>query len=208
MSRRIAVLGMLLFALLGMPRTSNAGILELIWEMSGPQMVGLGYGCLYSLKPVKQDHCRIGSTFFSPAMQKKNVNRGPYLALGASIFGSTGRDSATQGYDWGEIWMLALEPGLAVRSYECGPNSEVQVHHGVGISYDLMFGRDIRRFDKFAITVTPIDVVLKRVAVGIKLRMYPNGFTDDEFKPGPTISQNRPFEATLGFTFSVILDRP
>ena len=55
--------------------------------------------------------------------------------------------------------------------------------------------------------MTPIDVAYKRVAVGVKLRVYPNGFTDDEFKPVPKVSLNRPSETTLGFTFSVILDR-
>ena len=83
-------------------------------------------------------------------------------------------------------------------------SSGLQVHHGLGISYDLLFGRDIRRFDKFAITVTPVDVAFKHVAIGVKLRMYPHGFSDDEFKPGPRITRNRPFETTLGFTFSVI----
>lgn len=29
-------------------------------------------------------------------------------------------------------------------------------------------------------------VAYKRVAFGVKLRLYPHGFTDDEFKPGPS----------------------
>jgi hypothetical protein len=38
--------------------------------------------------------------------------------------------------------------------------------------------------------------------------MYPNGFTDDEFKPGPRIDKNRAFETTVGFTVSIILKKP
>ena len=60
--------------------------------------------------------------------------------------------------------MLALEPGIAIRSYN--PIPEVQVHHSIGISYKQVFGRGYRGFNKFAITVTPIDVTLKPVQCG------------------------------------------
>lgn len=48
-------------------------------------------------------------------------------------------------------------------------------------------------------------VAYKRVAFGVKLRLYPHGFTDDEFKP--LIEKNRGFETTLGFTFSIIVKK-
>jgi hypothetical protein len=205
MGTRIAIAGSLLIAVLGVPRPSEAGLLEIIWEMSGPQMLGLGYGCMYSVRTGSLEQCRLGAGLISRDKNYATKN-GPFLVLGGSILGSTGKDSRSQGYDWGEIWMLALEPGVAMRSYD-NQQRDIQVHHGVGISYDVLFGDDIRRFDKFAITVTPVDVAFRRVAFGVKLRMYPNGFTDDEFKPGPRVSKNRPFETTLGFTFNLILDK-
>jgi hypothetical protein len=202
MGRRMAVVGSLLISLLAAPRPSEAGLLEIIWEMSGPQMLGLAYGCMYSVPTRSLEQCRL-----TKALIGRNtttvVENGPFLMLGGSILASTGKNSATQPYRWGEIWMLALEPGVAMRSYD----KAIQVHHSVGISYDVLFGRDIRRFDKFAFTITPLDVAFKRVALGMKLRIYPNGFTDDEFKPGPRVNTNRPTETTLGFTFSLILDK-
>jgi len=199
MGRRIVVMGALVFALFGAPRPSHAGLLEIIWEMSGPQMIGISYACMYGVGSRSLEQCRVGQ-FISREL--KTGAKGPFLVLGGGVFGSTGKNSATQNYDWGEIWMVALEPGVALRSYD---KEDVQVHHGAGISYELLFGDDIRRFDKFAFTVTPIDVAYKRIAVGLKLRLYPHGFTDDEFKPGPLITRDRPFEATIGFTFSVIV---
>jgi len=207
MGRRLAVMGTLVVALLGAPRPSDAGLIEIIWEMSGPQMIGLSYACMYGVESRGLEQCRIGQ-FISRDL--KQGGKGPFLVLGGGIFGSTGKDSATQHYDWGEVWMVALDAGVAVRSYTCAGadgRDEVQVHHGVGVTYNRLFGHDFRPFDKFAITITPIDIAVKRVAVGIKLRMYPNGFTDDEFKPVPVVSQNRPFETTVGFTVSLILDR-
>ena len=205
MGRRIAVVGLLLIALVGIPRPSEAGLLEMIWEMSGPQMFGLGYSCMYSPRTQTWEQCRVGGNLIAqePHTPKK---KGPFLVLGASIMGSTNKNSETQPYHWGEIWMLALQPGVAFRSYD---NAEcaIQVHHGVGVEYEVLFGGDIQTFDKFAFTVTPVNVSFRRVAFGIKLRMYPNGFTDDEFKPGPLIEMNRPFETTVGFTFSLILKK-
>jgi len=200
MGRRIALIGSLLIALVGIPRPSEAGLLELIWELSGPRMLGAGYSCMYSLRTGERDQCRAGTGFVQGTSYSEKGRL--FLVLGGSIFASTGKDSDTQSYDWGEIWMVALEPGVAFRSYE---NSAIQVHHGVGISYDVLFGGDIRRFDKFAFTVTPVDFAYKRVAVGIKYRLYPNGFTDDEFKPGPRVSMNRAFESVFSLTFNVIL---
>jgi hypothetical protein len=203
MGRRIVAVGTLLVALLGAPRPSNAGILEIIWEMSGPQMLGLSYGCLFPFANFKIDQCRIGPL---PTIQKAyaSTDHKVFFALSGAIFGSTGKNSDTQPYHWWELGMAAIEPGVAIRTYD---KDGVQVHHGVGVSWERFFGQDIRPFDKFAITVTPIEVSLvpNRVAVGIKLRMYPNGFTDDEFKPGPLISRNRPFEATVGFSVSYII---
>jgi hypothetical protein len=39
------------------------------------------------------------------------------------------------------------------------------------------------------------------------MRLYPEGFSDDEFKAGLPPADNRPFEATVGFTFSYIFKK-
>jgi hypothetical protein len=214
MTRRVATLGALLFVLLGIPRSSEAGFFDFIWEMSGPQMLGFSHGCLYSVKTKKFEQCRIGE---NPTAQFKikSEPKGPFIGFSAGIYGSTGVDSRTQKYDWWEIGMVELATGLAFRSYECGGTAgkDVQIHHGFGVAYERLFGRStknnngaIHPFNKFAITVTPVDVTLKKVAFGIKLRLYPEGFTDDEFKAGLPPVSNRPFETTVGFTFSWIID--
>ena len=208
MGRRIVVMGALLVALFGAPRPSHAGLLEIIWEMSGPQMIGISYAaCMASSRSLEQ--CRIGQ-FISRDLvtRRKRAVSGAWrrhlridgkgfghaeLRLGRSVDGSDRR---------GHRLSLVHVP----RRRGSG-RDEVQVHHGIGVTYNRLFGRDFRPFDKFGITITPIDIAVKRVAVGIKLRMYPNGFTDDEFKPVPVVSQNRPFETTVGFTVSLILDR-
>jgi hypothetical protein len=100
--------------------------------------------------------------------------------------------------------MLSFDPGIAVRSYN-NVDTRIQVHHAVGISYNVIFGRDIGTFDKFAITVTPSDIAIRKFAVRLKLRLYPNGFLDEEFKQLPASGRSHPFETTVGFTFSLLI---
>jgi hypothetical protein len=40
------------------------------------------------------------------------------------------------------------------------------------------------------------------VAVAFEIRLYPNGFTADEFGFGPRLDFNRPNETTYGFKVS------
>ena len=220
MGRRIAVVGTLLVALLGAPRPTEAGLLEIIWEMSGPQMLGLAFGCLYSPSTKEFEQCRIGENPTLVYLSKKpdmqttaDANKArTFIGFSAGIYGSTSEDSATQKYKWWEIGMVELGTGLSFRSFN-PPDNHVRVHHGFGVVYERLFGRGIegfnngaiRPFNKFAFTVTPVDVTINdKVAFGIKLRLYPDGFTDDQFKAGLPPAENRPFETTVGFTFSLI----
>ncbi len=61
MVRKLVAVGALFFAMLGAPRTSEAGLFDFIWEMSGPQMIGAGYGCLFTPPPnIVKKGCRLG----------------------------------------------------------------------------------------------------------------------------------------------------
>ena len=115
MLRRIVVLGLMMFALLGVPRRSEAGLLELIWEMSGPQMLGSGVSCLYSGRMQLQE-CRIGGMFLQPLHEQPKNPHGPFLVLGGSGLVSTSKDSDTQRYGWFDANMVAFEPGITVFS--------------------------------------------------------------------------------------------
>ncbi len=214
MARWIAAIVTLLIVTLGVPRASEAGILDFIWEMSGPQMLGLNHSCLYSPKDQKWVQCRVGDFLTRPLTVKRSTNiesRGPYFGFSAGIYGSTGVDSSMQNYIWGEIWMVELAPALVFRSYPRHDIGDVQIHHGVGVAYERFFGGRTKNpagridgFNKVAITLTPFDVTVKHVAFGVKMRLYPEGFTADQFKKGLPTASDRPFETTIALTFSFV----
>jgi hypothetical protein len=203
MLRRVAIAGMVLYALLGVPRASHAGLLEFIWEMSGPQFIGSGAGCLYSLKLKKQE-CRIGGIFLLPESQKTGNPHGPFLVLGGSAFFSTAKNSETQEYGWFDANIVALEPGVLAFS-KVGSETTWRFGHGAGVSYARFFGDNFKPFDKFAVSIIPVEATRGKWILGLKFRIYPNGFTDDEFGFGPRLNFNRPAEFTWGGTISYLI---
>jgi hypothetical protein len=210
MVRRFVAVGALLLAVLGTPRTSEAGLFDFIWEMSGPQMAGAGYGCHFSPPPkIVKKGCRLGGVAGYSALietegqraAKQKVDR-LFLALNGAYYFSTGKDSTDPvtgekvDYKFFHEHMLAVSPALVFQSVKF---RELTVYHSAGVSYNFLFGQDFRRFDKFAFTITPIDVAVGRVSAGFTLRLYPNGFTQDEFGFGPRLHYDRESEWVLGF---------
>ncbi len=198
MVRRIAVLGVFLFAVLGVPRTGHAAWFEFIWEMSGPRMIGAGLSCSYSLKLQRQE-CEWVKQ--NPGHETTG-SRGPFIVLRGAYMFSTDHDSKTQNYDWFDAQMVAVEPELTFRS-KVGTPGGFRISHGAGISYDVLFGSDFSTFDKFGFTITPVELSYKCVSIAARIRVYPNGFTDDEFGFGPRVNFNRPAEATYGFGLGI-----
>jgi hypothetical protein len=199
MRRRFGALGVLLFVLLGLPRTSNAGILEFIYEMSGPQLLGYGHACILSLrsKPVR---CQFDVVRDSPDDQNR---RGPHLVLQGSIFFSTPRDSETVEYDWFDVGMVALEPSLMVTSKLPSSRNGVRISHRAGITYNYLFGRHFDSFNKVGFLIVPIEVTYRNIALAAKIRLYQHGFTDDQFGVGDLrLDRDRPSEAVYGASFS------
>ena len=210
MVRKFVAVGALFVAMLGTPRTSEAGLFDFIWEMSGPQMVGAGYGCLFSPPPrIVKKGCRLGGVAGYSALLETEGQRAAnqkeerlFVALNGAYYFSTGKNSKDPAtgekvdYLFFHEHMVAASPALVVQSARW---REFTFYHGTGISYNFLFGQDFKAFDKFAFTITPIDVAFRRVSAGFTLRLYPNGFTQDEFGFGPRLDYNRDSEWVLGF---------
>lgn len=201
MRRPTVCAGILAFALLGAPRLVHAGLAEFIWKMSGPQFIGIGYGCTFDFKLAPQDRCRATTVFASEEQRAKRNPRTPFLYLGGELQFSTGRnDDDGTDYTVGQIWRAAVTPGVSFLAFDAG---RVPIYAGAGVSWDLLFGNDFRRLDKFAITVTPAEAVIRdNHALALKLRIYPNAYTPDEFGFGAKQDYDRPKEVAWGVSYS------
>ena len=203
MSRsHLRIFGIALLALLAFPRAGSADLIDFIWEMSGPQMIGKGLlHCEFDLQDSERklpDSDRICQYVFrdlSHEGQRHGVWR---IALDTTAYLSTGKSSGTHHYQWGSVGMVAVEPMLEVRSC-CDDKKVFSVHHGVGLSYDFLFGQHFSRFNKFGLKITPIGFKFtKKVSAAYNVRVYPHKFTPDEFGFGPRLSDlSRGFEKPL-----------
>lgn len=209
--------GFVLVALLTFPLTARANIFDFIWEMSGPQMIGVTFHCEYDpqfnrqsaqdyrAKSPTEKFTRSDCRFFDERVVGNSMPRSTrrfWLSFDTTFYTSTGKDSDTLEYDAFETQMLAIEPILEVRSH---PWKKIQFHHGiVGLSYDVLFGSNFDTFDKAGIKFRPVGVTIGRFNVAYNLRLYPNGFTTDEFGPARIDNLNRKHEYLHGFSIGYL----
>jgi hypothetical protein len=201
------ILAIALLALLMFPKGAQANIFDIIWTMSGPQMIGLTLHCEYDLESnkLKTWECREFDYRFTGQLRSRR-ERKTWVSFDTTPYFSTGYDS-NEGtdFEWFKTWMVAFEPILEIRSHT-SPGGNVMLHHGlVGLSYDILFGSGFDTFDKFGLKFKPIGVTIKkRFNAAFTMRWYPNGFTGDEFGIGPRQDFNRDGEMLYGFSIGYL----
>jgi hypothetical protein len=199
------ILAITSLALLLLPRGAHANIWDLIWTMSGPQMMGVApLHCEYDFENNKWE-CRELDRRFIGALKPRR-ERHAWVSFDTTPFFSTGYDSDEgTDFEWFKTWMVAVEPIYEFRSY-ASPDGNVMFHHGlIGLSYDVLFGSGFDTFDEFGLKFRPIGVTIKkRFNAAFMMRWYPNGFTKDEFGIGPREHFNRDGEMLYGFSIGYL----
>lgn len=198
---RVGLLSITLLALLAVPSQGSANIIDLIWEMSGPTSVGYVPYCKIALTG-EVTECALGWLV-------KRSTREPrtWLSIEGGIYVSTGKNADRTDYRAGGTWILAFEPLLEARS---GSRKGFTFHHGMGLAYNFLFGGDFRRFNNAGLKLRPVGVIFHtrrlRWDVAYNLRLYPDGFTPDEFGFGLRMDGDRTFERVHGFSVGLLFD--
>ena len=221
--RRLAICCAVMLATLVFPTHARAGLMDIIWEMSGPQMIGTLVRCRIPFNDARKT-CEV-KVVLTPDGRIKHEN--VWLALEGGAYVSTGLNNGGTDYKFGRIGMFAFEPMLEFRyagdiaAANEKPRKPTQsvaqgtqntqpesprwgaVYGGVG----LMINRFVVKgsapsFTKYGVKVRPIAITYGGWTVEYNLRLYPDGFTPDQFGFGPPVSENHPFEAvqSIGVT--------
>jgi hypothetical protein len=186
-----------LVALLAFPRTGSAGIGEIILEMSGPQFVGGGIECKFSLMGDLEQCYAIVPGVAREGSRKARIR----LSLEGTGYISTGKNSEGTDYEFGHIVMLAFDPMLEYVSRERG---RVTVYHGfMGVSYNLFLGKGFDPFSNVALKLRPVGVRFKDFAVEYNIRFYSNRFTPEEFGQPALATTSGMSEAVHSFSFLI-----
>jgi hypothetical protein len=140
---------------------------------------------------------------------KPRSERRFWLSIDTGFYTGTGKDSDGHSFRPLRDNMIAWEPIFEVRSYTSLDGKVVYNHGLIGISWDLLLSPDYPSFDKFGLKFRPVAVTInKKWNMSYTLRLYPNGFTSDEFGIGPpVVNPNREAEVLHGFTIGYIWER-
>src|SRR5262245_15116887 len=93
----LGIAGIVLIALLAFPGVARASIIDVIWKMSGPQLVGAVLHCEFdpvsaSSPDYTRSECRVLDYRFTGAL-KERKERPWWLSLDLGAYTSTGRNS-------------------------------------------------------------------------------------------------------------------
>jgi hypothetical protein len=182
---RTRSLAIALFGVLAMAKPAHAGWLDVIWEMSGPRMLGMrvlaievGLGRPVSPNVVRADASRrlLGPVWKpKPSFVDLASEYRWWLMTEMYAYGSTEKTVDT--VPLGRVWMLAIDPMLAYgRRLENG----ARVYTAYGFSFNRLFGPDIHPAGNWAIKLRPlaVDRTFGWLTLGADYswRIYPGGF--------------------------------
>ena len=197
MRRTLTVTGLFAAIMLVRPHTAAAGFVEFIYEMSGPQLLGIGPSCRIGLGSGQVPRCSFFGAIeaFEPRV---DTTRTPPRARLSSDFGYFTADGADVNgtYRFNEVKMIGIEPIVEVRSGQLG---KATFHHGAGALFHHFRGDSFDSFWRRGVKVRVVSFELpvkSRVAVGgaWNIRYYANRVEggDFEFLRPPT--EDRPSE--------------
>ena len=186
--RRLLTIGMLLIALLAVPRES-AAIFAWIHEMTGPRMIGLGYTCKPFSPRTFKNAATTGphSTDQSPNLQTQSVKRDRSSLAAFSKDTCFGRKAKNTNHNGAHYWVRyeawvyasydheadpenhtvgAVSQGLMFEASPMHPlneENEVVLFFGAGVEVYRFFGHRFKPFTRTAIKLRPVGVRLNRV---------------------------------------------
>jgi hypothetical protein len=219
--QRLGFGAVVFFVAIMWPRASSADMLDVLWQMSGPQLISVvpfeyrvplpnveGRGLIEGIFKSKDKSV----TLWDLVPLHKRPAPGPldissssatrtWFALDINGYASTSRDSDSGTvYDGWQVRMIAIEPRFDNVLFT---SKWLTLYTSSGVSYDVLWGSGFSTFDKFALKVRPVGVmVFNTVDLGFNVRVYPNGFTSDEFSQTPQ-HYARASEVVYGFSGGV-----
>lgn len=198
--RRLWTVAGVLVAIMFVPRPASA-YFDWIWQMSGPQMIGITGECRVGLQGRLED-CEIAGAETAGPFSLDPPKR--WLALSGGLYFSTGKNAENTDFEAGDEFMLAFDPMFEFITAEGGAgDGKVSLYHGIGATVNFLTGPDFDAFFNGGFKFRPVGLMIgDRFNVSYTLRVYPRGFTAEDFGKAPS-SPDNDWEAVHGFTFGV-----
>jgi hypothetical protein len=191
------VLSLTLLMTMAAAAPARAGIFDIIWEMSGPQLFGIGAFCEIG-RDVDGPHC-----FFPVPNKRGLLSKKTWLMVEPTLYFATGRG------DWetGSVMMFAIDPMIAV-SLKKRDDGKHRLYAAAGASFDYFAGANAEDFGRVALKLRPLTYefhpekgILNRFLFSYTVRYY-NGVAVTDTQSGhPILKKGSGSEWVHGPTF-------
>ena len=200
MSKVLTRIGwMVLIALLAVPSAASAGLIDMIWELSGPQLTGLVLIRCQS-KSAQIFGCGGGNPFGIQATIDERI----WVDYDLAFYWSTGKDAGPQEYEAFKVFLFSLDPKLVVQPIKQANFFTI----GAGPMFNLFTGSGFDNFSKKGWKIVPAARFnagrLGNMEIAYTFRIYADEFVPDDFGPPPhAINVDKPREVVQGMSVTV-----
>ena len=168
------VLGLVVLGMFACARPADAGWLDIIWEMTGPRMIGIGANCERSIKRDADWRC-IFPLVGSPRPGDRQTSDDWLWLSGETFYYFS---TSGNGYQTGDVQAFGFDPMLLLSRTK----NRVRVTSGGGLTFQRFWGSEIDGFGNAGFKFRPIAVEFPlpvrtlKVNIAYNLRYYWDGF--------------------------------
>jgi hypothetical protein len=193
------VLALVVLAVLASARPANADWLDIIWEMTGPQMIGIGATCERSVRADGDWRCIVPFKRLGRPLGGARNEPLDWLWVSASAFYYV--STSHKGYGGGDVQGFGFDPMLVFSRFR---GEDVRFTSGFGLSLQRFWSSDFDAVGNAGLKFQPVAVEFPvggtaKAKLAYNLRYYWDGF---ESTP-PVLAKASLGEATHGIVFSV-----
>jgi hypothetical protein len=186
------------------PGLAEAGIIDWIWEMSGPQMIGAqvitcDFDMASARDPGKESTPYQCELLFRRVAGDRDFRLHPrkwVLSVGGALYGALDHESDMGKFKKGSVWMFGVEPTVEYR-FRKGGFGLIPIAGG---SFFVLKGSD---FEPFGNAGGKLALVVKTGPIGLEytMRIFPSRFTARQFgRTNPNEQATREYVHGLALT--------
>ena len=169
------VLALVVLGVLACARPADAGWLDIIWEMTGPRMIGIGGACERSIKRDGEWRCIL--PFIGAPRPGGRAPAAEWFWVSAESYYYF--STAGNGYKAFDVQGFGFDPMLSLSQTS---SKGVRVSSGVGLTLQRFWSSDFDAFNNAGFKFKPIAVEFPlpiktaRASIAYNLRYYWDGF--------------------------------
>lgn len=193
------VLALVVFGVLACARPADAGWLDFIWEMTGPQMIGIGGGCEMSLARNGDWRCTVPFKRLPNRLSTSDQKDDRWWVSAYTYYYFS---TSYNHYDANAVHGFGVDPMLSFAHYR----GRVRITHGAGFTLQRFWSDDFQTVGNAGLKIQPVTAEIPvagtvKMKLAYNLRVYWDGFESNPPALTKTSASERTHGLVVSFTF-------